>query len=594
MPSIPLLPALALSGSLRLEILARPALSPQDAIAVVETLAQPAWQGRKAGTPEGNLAGDWLAARMEAIGLDPGWEGGYLQPFDLAVGIGERTASLGLEGPEGLAIIALDEGFAPLRFSADGSVEGRVWLGGYGIHAPQEGWDDWADAEGNPVDLEGGIAILFRGFPDLEEDHPLRHPDLRGLRNVNTKIQMAREHGSGAVLFADPLPGQGLKQPPGSFRYGRSPLPAGLVSWEVFARLFPGEGTPEEAALRAPRPPFPSPSTAVFSTLQTVREGTGRNVLGFLEGPPGSPLVVLGAHYDHLGLGEESSMAPSLVGTPHLGADDNASGTALVLEVAHHMASLPPHERPARLLFALFDGEEMGLLGSQHLLAHFPVPLEEVALMVNADMVGRLSGNGALILGGTGTAREWGESLQDIPRPDGLEVLFSADGAGRSDHTAFLTKGIPSLFLFTGAHGDYHKPSDTPDLVDAEGIVRIALYTESLIRYLAPRAPLTFQAPAQTEGSGRGGYGPWFGSIPDFTPHDEEGYWIGGTSPGSPAEQGGLLAGDRIVELDDRRVADIYSFTGILRTLRPGDEVLVRFFRGETMMETVLTLGRRE
>lgn len=564
-----------------------PAIEAADVAEIVAHLASPELAGRQAGTPEGRAAAEWIAARLAAAGADPGAaDGAWFQEFDLAVGVAERHSVLTVETGEGLFVVTLDEGFAPLVWSADGRVVGPVWFAGHGISAPDAGWDDWAG-----VDLEGGVAVVLRGMPDLEEGHPLLEEDRSGLGHVNTKIQVAKDHGAGAVLFADPLPGQGLKQPPGSFRYGRSPLPAGLVSWELFMRLFPDLGTPEDAATE-PAQPVAGSGELVFETRQVVLEGTGANVLGHMAGPEGSPLVVVGAHFDHLGLGEEFTMAPDLAGQPHVGADDNASGVALVLELAHHYGAMAHGDRPASFLFALFDGEEMGLLGSQLLVSDFPGDLARVSFMLNADMVGRYADSGVLLVGGEGTAAEW-EGLLATTAPDGLVVEPSADGAGRSDHVAFLAEGVPALFLFTGAHSDYHKPSDTPDKVDAAGVAAIASYAVELVDELAPRGPFTFVAPPAQD-AGRGGYGPWFGSVPDFGQHDLPGYWISGTSAGSPAEAAGLLGGDRVVKVDGRYTDDIYGFTAVLRTLRPGDVVEVVIGRGIFRFTTLLTLGRRD
>ncbi|MCH7493815.1 M28 family peptidase [bacterium] len=564
-------------------------LLPGNARRIVDWLADPARRGRRAGTPGGAAAGEWLAAEFSAYGLEPGApDGGWFQPFDLAVGVSERVASLTIgEAPPFIA--TLDEGFAPLAFSADGRADANVHLVGHGISAPDLEWDDWDD-DGSPRDLAGGVAVIFRGLPDLADDHPLMAPESRGLGNVNTKIQVAKEHGASAVLFVDPLPDQGLKQPPGSLRYGRTALPSGLISWGVFARLFPALGTPEEEAVAGGKAEGPHLS---FQTLLLVLEGTGRNVVGRLEGPEGAPLVVLGAHYDHLGLGEEFSMSPKDVGEPHVGADDNASGTALVLEVAHHYAGVPRDNRPATIIFALFDGEEMGLLGSRLLATSLAESGTQVAFMINADMVGRLADSERLLLGGRESATEWEEIVALMPWPEGLEVAASADGSGRSDHVSFYATEVPSLFLFTGAHADYHKPSDTADKVDFAGIVLVARAAIELIDRLSPLAPFTFQEPP-ARASARGSYGPWFGSVPDFAEHDEPGYWITDTSAGSPAEKAGLQGGDRVVMLDGREVADLYGFTAILRTLRPGDEVEVVVMRSEERLVVTMVLGRRE
>lgn len=326
--------------------------------------------------------------------------------------------------------------------------------------------------------------------------------------------------------------------------------------------------------------------------------GTGRNVLALLPGSDrgmADEYVVVGAHFDHLGMGGASSLARGDHAI-HNGADDNASGVAAMLKVAEALAVGPRPRRP--VLFMAFTGEESGLLGSAHWVNHPTVPIENVVAMLNMDMVGRLADNG-LVVYGTGTAAEWQEMVAPELDRLGIErVSYVPDGYGASDQTSFYMRDIPVLHFFTNTHADYHRPSDDWDRIDEEGIESIARLVAGLTRTVGSGerlavipdvgAPRTAQGDPDTAP----GYGAYLGSIPDFSPVDY-GVLLDGVRGGSPADEAGLQAGDIIVALGGMEVADLYALTDALRAHKPGDVVTIEWLRDGERMRAETTLASR-
>ena len=323
--------------------------------------------------------------------------------------------------------------------------------------------------------------------------------------------------------------------------------------------------------------------------------GTGRNVIGILEGSDArlrDEFIVIGAHYDHLGRGGFGSLAPESPDAIHNGADDNASGVAALLYAAARLAEAP---RPARsVLFVAFTGEESGLLGSAQFTRQPAVPLDHIRAMLNMDMVGRL-GAGPLIVYGVGTATEWRTVLEAEARQLGLTVAMRREGYGPSDHTSFYTNDVPVLHFFTNTHGDYHKPSDDWEKVDAAGLERVARLVTGVTRSLAaPDASITL-----VRGAGEpprvavaGGSGAYLGTVPDFAPV-ERGVLLGGVTAGSPGDRAGLRKGDILIRLGGKDVKDLEGFTEALRAHRPGDEVEVVVLRDGREVGLRAILGRR-
>ncbi len=321
--------------------------------------------------------------------------------------------------------------------------------------------------------------------------------------------------------------------------------------------------------------------------------GKGRNVVALLPGADpalAGELVILGAHYDHLGWGPFGSLAPESHEI-HNGADDNASGVAAMLSAAGRLAAGPRPERS--ILFLAFTGEEFGLLGSSYYVGHPVRPLEKTVAMLNLDMVGRLEGD-PLIVYGTGTAAEWEELIAAAVAAGDVEVAFQESGYGPSDHTSFYSSEVPVLHFFTNVHGDYHKPSDDVEEIDFAGLERVAALVADVALRVAdrPMGLTLLRTEAPPPASQEGGYGPYLGTVPDFAPVDH-GVRLSGVRAGSPAEEAGMQAGDVIVRFGGADIADLYAFTDALRAHSPGDTVTVVVLRDGQELRLLAVLGER-
>jgi len=302
--------------------------------------------------------------------------------------------------------------------------------------------------------------------------------------------------------------------------------------------------------------------------------------------------VVLGAHFDHLGRSVDGALDPEAGRAIRNGADDNASGTAAILELARRLAAHPTRRS---ILVVHFSGEELGLLGSQWFVEHSPVPLDSIDAMLNFDMVGRLRKD-RLIVYGVGTATELPAFVDSANRAPKLDLVKQDDGFGPSDHSSFYAKGIPVLHFFTDLHDDYHRATDDVDKIDALGEVRVVDLAERVVREIADQpARLTpvRVAPKQVMSSQREGSNVYLGTIPDMAASGVTGLRLTGVRAGSPADKGGLKPGDVIVLFGGREVRDLYTYSDALYAHHPGDEVEVVYVRGGTQHSTTVTLGIR-
>jgi hypothetical protein len=300
--------------------------------------------------------------------------------------------------------------------------------------------------------------------------------------------------------------------------------------------------------------------------------------------------VVIGAHFDHLGTSTDGALDPEAHGVRR-GADDNASGTAAVLALASHFARRPTRRS---IIVANFSGEEQGLLGSSYFVDHMPVPIDSVEAMLNFDMVGRLR-NDKLLVFGVATAIEWPAIVDAANTQPKLTIAAQGDGFGPSDHSSFYAKNVPVLHFFTDQHEDYHKISDVPERINAGGEARIVALAERIARDVADRpARLSFvRAVVSQAASNRTGSGVYLGSIPDMAGGDVPGLRLTGVTAGSPADVGGLKAGDVIVELDGKPIKDLYSYSDALYAHKPGDEVTIVLVRDGQRLTRRVTLGKR-
>jgi hypothetical protein len=309
---------------------------------------------------------------------------------------------------------------------------------------------------------------------------------------------------------------------------------------------------------------------------------TLRNVVGVIRGSDpqrNAESVVIGAHYDHLGLGWPDVRAGN-AGKIHHGADDNASGVAVLLELARVLANGP---RPQRsIVFVAFTGEEAKRLGSRHYVqaARTQYPAEKVIGMLNLDTVGRL-GDGPLYAIGAASAREWAHILRGAGYVSGVRVEAVTEPLDSSDQVSFAERGIPAVQLFSGAHADYHRPSDTPDKIAAEGLVKVAALTREAVEYLAGgdvRLTAAGVPAASQPSSGQEARRVALGTVPDFA-YSGKGVRLSGVNPGSPAESAGLREGDVLVAVNDRSVSSLREYADVLGTLAPGDAVRIQYVR---------------
>jgi hypothetical protein len=543
----------------------------------VRRLSAPSMEGRAAGTPGATRAARHVARVFEDAGLTPAGDAGtFLQSFDVPTGVrlGEANA-LDLLAPRPRSL-ALGSDFIPLAVSSDGDETGDVVFAGYGITAPPLGYDDYAG-----LDARGKIVLVLRGGPrEQDPASPFRRPDAYHYSERSHKVVNAREHGArAALLVAHPASGpemlprlRGVSQPSGI-------VAAAITRQAADALVSPG-GRPLAALAAqidgalAPRSLPLGVSARVRVTLVRERSVTA-NVVGVLPGTDPrlrEEAIVVGAHYDHLGHGGEGSLAPDSVAV-HPGADDNASGTAAMMGLARAFATAGA---PRTLVFVAFGAEEMGLLGSARYVRQPAVPLERTVLMVNLDMVGRL-GDGRLYVGGVDSGTGLRAIAGDAARALGLASEMRGDPYAPSDHTSFYAAHCPVLFLFTGAHADYHRPGDTWDKIDARGLERVTAFAARVIAAAAamPAAPAYVRIEAPAAARPRGGYGPFFGVVPEFGASASEGVRVSGVRPGSPAEKAGVRAGDVLVRFGSVAVKTLEDFTFALRGHRPGDRVTV-------------------
>ncbi|HEX6057823.1 MAG TPA: M28 family peptidase [Gemmatimonadaceae bacterium] len=343
--------------------------------------------------------------------------------------------------------------------------------------------------------------------------------------------------------------------------------------------------------------PFTARSAALAHSEQPWELPT-RNVVGILRGSDPAlrhEYVVVGAHFDHLGRGTNGALDPGAGDAIRNGADDNASGTAAVLELARLLSRRPPARS---VVFVAFSGEELGLLGSQHFVEHPPVPLDRVRAMLNFDMIGRLRDD-RLIVYGVASATELPAIVDSANAAAGFAISAVGDGFGPSDHSSFYGKGIPVLHFFTDLHEDYHRATDDAPLVNAAGMARVVDLAERIAREIADRpSPLTYQRSAAPVASGpsTNSNRVYLGTIPDMAAGEGNGLRITGVTPGSPGDEAGLRAGDVVVELGGKPVKDLYSYTDALYANEPGDVVRIVVLRGgeRVTVEAKLTArGRR-
>ncbi len=631
----------------------------------VEYLADDQRDGRGIGTEGIDEAAEYIAAQFEALGLRTDvFEGKPFQVFTMTTGatLGEpNTLSfqhLTAVGDQHKPIeLELDSDFTPMALGGSGSVDLAVVFVGYGISAPDEGYDDYAD-----IDVEGKAVIVMRHEP--QQDNP--HSAFDGTRDssyapLTRKISNAYEHGAAAVIFCtdehalvkgvkrrqktwsaaieklaeehaefsetenptlvqfrkheqqirrltekidkigermtrnlDPL----LKYDYGGSADSSRDIVVFHIRRESLDRLLGASLQTDLSTLerRIDEGPTPHsqelPAWRIQGEVSIDRKDVEvKNVAAILEGegPNANETIVIGAHYDHVGYGGPNSMAPGSTEV-HNGADDNASGTVVLLEIARALAARP-EKLPRRILFIAFTAEERGLIGSARYVRDPALPLEDTVAMLNMDMVGRLDEDEKLLLQGFDTATEFEPLLEQLNETYGFDIRKNSGGFGPSDHSSFYAKDIPVMHFFTGLHSDYHRPGDDVEKLNVAGMRRIGDMVAAVAVALAEaeNRPTFVSIGGKSTGASRDGDRPYFGSIPDFS-QDSPGYALSGVAKDSPAEKAGLEAGDVIIKLGDSRIGNLDDFDSALRKYEGGDTVEVVVKRGDEEVVLKLTL----
>ncbi|MHC5111042.1 MAG: M20/M25/M40 family metallo-hydrolase [Planctomycetota bacterium] len=572
----------------------------------IDYLASEQLEGRGVGSEGIRLAAEYIAREMKKAGLRPGASDSFHQSFDMTTSRELGPCGLEFGIGEGTPVKAkMGEDFIPFGFSSSDSFSGGAVFCGYGIVAEESGWDDFSK-----VPVEGKVAIILRGQPEVWEYHGDTNPWHKTLRN---KVYNAKDRGAAAVLMVNQAPDEGEADElipfasRGADAYG---MPAMHISRKLADRLLQGGGAKSISELEAELEGFKPNSqnlgdVKLRGEVQFVQKSSATdNVIGLLKGsgPLSDEFVVIGAHYDHLGRRKpmmrkfkegkivEDKGGPMI----HYGADDNASGTSGLIEIARILSG---ENLNRSVLFVAFTGEESGLHGSKHYIDHPAVPVEKTVAMLNMDMIGRLDANSReLTIFGTGSATEFDAMLEAATKGLDLTIGANASPGGRSDHAAFVRKGVPSMHFYSGAHPDYHKPTDTSDKINAGGGVQIVKLVARMAAAIANHpSTLTFVEVKPEKKEGDPDVLPTYrvvmGLAPGYVDDGKPGMQVDAVNPDGPADLGGMKSGDRIISISGKKVQNVYDYMAATRGNAAGDTVEVVVLREGKEIKLQVTLA---
>lgn len=512
-------------------------------------LADDKLEGRQTGSKGEMLAMDYIKKYFISYDLIPKGEDDFFQPFEFIVGkemVGENFVKLSGQN------LKLEEDYFPMAYSGNGLVSGNLVSVGFGIHAPGL----YNDFE-NKTDLEGKVFLINLSSPD--GIHP--HSKYIQYTDYLTRIEVAKKFGATGIVFFNT--DKNLKSP--SFNLKMKVESADLPIIYVDEKKLPllKNGTDVEFEVN----------------LETERL-SGTNVIGYIHNDA-PKTVVIGAHYDHLGYGNYGGSRHVGEKAIHNGADDNASGVALMIELARLLKNSNLNNN--NYLFLSFSGEEHGLIGSKYFTQNPTIDLESINYMLNFDMVGRLSEDKKLALFGTGTSPILDSVVNYIGKDD-FNITTSASGIGASDHTSFYLKDIPAIHFHTANNPDYHKPSDLPHKINYEGMDDVLNYAYRLISELDRTSKLAFTKTDDSEGRNTPRFTVTLGVIPDYM-FEGKGMRIDGVTKGKPAETAGMKRGDVVVKMGSINIADMMSYMTALSKFKKGDYTIVEVERDNKLIE---------
>ncbi|RKU25558.1 peptidase M28, partial [Candidatus Poribacteria bacterium] len=577
----------------------------------IEFLASDELEGRMTGSEGAKRAAAHIETQFAQLNLKPiGDEGSYFQEFEFTAGrriiAAENKFHITRQthGSEQVMEFSVERDFQPLSFSRNGIVEGEVVFVGYGLIVPGELGEGYNAYAG--LDVKDKIVVALRYVPEGVE--PERRQQLNRYAGLRYKAMQAREQGAKAFLVvAGPNSPNAGKLIPLDFdsSLADSGIVAASISDTVANALFGPSGKnlkDVQSGLDTENPhflgqfPLPDVKIKIVVSVEKVKK-TDQNVVALLapsELTDETEYIIVGAHYDHIGHGEIGSLArKGEEGQIHNGADDNASGTAVVLDLATTLSEAYqkyPEKFRRGIIFALWSGEELGLIGSTYFVNDPVVPLEKVAAYINFDMVGRLRDN-KLILQGVGSSPAWTKLIEKRNVPIGFNLTLQEDPYLPTDVTAFYPKEVPVLSFFTGGHEDYNRPTDDPDTLNYTGIERIARLAHGIVSDLisADERPAYVRVErSQSEQGSRDTLRAYLGTIPDYTT-EGTGVKLSGVRAGGPADKAGLKGGDVIVEFGGQKITNIYDYTYALDAVKIGEPVAVVVLRDGKRVKLTVT-----
>ena len=592
-------------------------------------LASDALQGRMTGTRGEQLATEYMAGVFQQLGLVPfGDDNTYYSTFDFTAGVALGQGNkMELTGTPQKAEFNIDQDWRPLSFSQTGDIEpSEIVFAGYGIETPENGSGS-SGSKFEPyssyfhLDVKDKWVLIFRYLPEnLPQD---RRNELIRYSSLRHKALIARQKGARGIIVVSGPNSKVVEQlMPLSFdaSLASSGIAAISITDAVGDRLLALAGAGRtlvqiqtDLDKGEPIQGMPLGKLKLGAHISITQEKKkGRNVLGVLckgtEPDFHTAPIIIGAHIDHLGTtgGSSSRAKGNEIHKIHHGADDNASGTAAVLEIAQWLADMKKQgklDQKRDILFAAWSGEELGLLGSTHFCESLAKMIKGdpnakltgmISAVLNMDMIGRFNKN--LVLQGVGSSSWWPREIEQRNAPIGLAITTQNDAHLATDSTTFYTRGIPTLNAFTGAHEDYHMPSDTADKINYEKAAQVAKFMGLVTRSLAT----TFDAPdyialAAPKNQGtRTGLRVYLGTIPDYAQGDIKGVKLSGVSPVGPAAKAGVKAGDIITKLGGKDIQNIYDYTYVMGEMKIGTETTITVQRDGKPVELKITPGSRD
>ncbi len=573
-----------------------PEITAKEIKAHLTYLASDEMKGRFTGSKECLEAAEYIQNEFKQYGLKPLFNKSYLQsyPFIETIKMSEDN-SLSFTQNGNTVKPILNEGYITAPFSGSARVKGSLVFAGYGISASNLNYDDYKN-----IDVKGKIVIVMRNSPEYNVPHS-KFDQYSALRY---KASNARDKGATGIIFVNGFEPKDEEDKLIDFKYDRAGAIEDFCAVQVkrnyVVNLLKAAGK-DFASLQNLIDSSKSPasfeindaSASIQTGIKEVEKNSW-NVAGYLEGNDPdlkNQYVVIGAHFDHLGMGQTGSLYRGDTPMVHNGADDNASGTVGLLEIAEKFASVKKSLKRS-IIFVSFSGEELGLLGSNYFVNHSPIPTSNMVAMLNMDMIGRLNDKNQLIVYGTGTSDNFKDLLNKYNNYN-FDLTFNDEGFGPSDQSSFYGKEMPVLFFFTGTHSDYHMPTDDADKINFSGEENVLNYVYSIASYIdKEKTKPNYLLVKKEEKRPMGRTKVYVGTVPDFA-GNVQGYKLSGVSEGSPAQKAGLIGGDVMIKFGDKTISNIYDFTYALGDYAPGDSVKVVVKRGDKELTFNIELGSR-